>query len=238
MSHGHAVVRPAARVQPPSWLRRLLMLFLAVTVALPVGLIALFRFVPPPITPMMMLTRGHIVHDWVPLESISRNLVEAVIASEDERFCSHHGFDWNAIDKAIDSNAAGGRLRGASTISQQTAKNLFLLPDRTWTRKTIEAYLTVLLETLWPKRRILETYLNIAEWGLGRFGAEAAARANFGKAARQLTATEAARLATILPNPREYRADVPGPYVERQSHVILGRMAEIRRDHLDACVVQ
>jgi monofunctional glycosyltransferase len=238
MSHAHAVLRPSARAQPPSWLRQLLMLLLVVTVALPVGLIALFRFVPPPITPLMMLTRGHIVHHWVSLESISRNLVDAVIASEDELFCSHHGFDWNAIDKALDSNAAGARLRGASTISQQTAKNLFLLPGRTRARKTIEAYLTVLLETLWPKRRILETYLNIAEWGPGRFGAEAAAEANFGKAAWKLNAIEAARLATILPNPRDYRADLPGPYVERQSHVILGRMAQVRRDRLDACVVQ
>jgi monofunctional biosynthetic peptidoglycan transglycosylase len=219
-------------------LRRLFFAFLAVTVAFPLALITLFRFVPPPATPLMLLTKGPIAHNWVPLEAISPNLVQAVIASEDALFCSHNGFDWDAIDKALDSNAAGGRLRGASTISQQTAKNLFLLPDRSWTRKTIEAYLTVLLEALWPKRRIFEAYLNIVEWGPGRFGAEAAARANFGKAAWQLSAIEAARLATILPNPRVYRADVPGPYVERQSQLILARMAEVKRDRLDACVVQ
>lgn len=219
-------------------MRRFVLLFLGVTVLLPAGLVVYFRFVPPPSTPLMLLSEGPVVRDWVPLEAISPNLVQAVIASEDDKFCSHFGFDWEAIDKALDANAAGGRLRGASTISQQTAKNLFLLPDRSWARKSIEAYLTVLLETLWPKRRILETYLNIAEWGPNRFGAEAAAQANFGKSAWQLSALEAARLATILPNPREYRADVPGPYVERQSEVILARMGEVRRDHLDACVVQ
>ncbi len=162
--------------------------------------------------------------------------MRAVIAAEDGKFCSHYGFDLEAIDKAFDRNAAGGRLRGASTISQQTAKNLFLLADRTWTRKGIEAYLTLLIEGLWPKRRIMEAYLNIAEWGPRRFGAEAASQANFGKPAAQLTALEAARLATILPSPRRYRADEPGPFVARQSQTIVGRMDDVRRDRLDSCV--
>jgi monofunctional glycosyltransferase len=179
---------------------------------------------------------GPIEQRWLPLDAISPNLVRAVIAAEDDKFCSHHGFDMEAIDKAIERNAVSKRLRGASSISQQTAKNLFLGPDRTWLRKGVEAYLTVLIETLWPKRRIMETYLNIAEWGPRRFGAEAAARANFRKAASQLSPLEAARLATILPSPLNYRADAPGPFVARQSQVILARMAEVRRDRLDACI--
>jgi monofunctional biosynthetic peptidoglycan transglycosylase len=212
---------------------------IGIVVILPVSLILLFRFVPPPITPLMLatvLTDGPISQRWVPLEAISPNLVRAVIGSEDGKFCSHYGFDFAAIDKAISANASGGNLRGASTISQQTAKNLFLSPNRTWTRKGIEAYLTVLLEALWPKRRIMETYLNIAEWGPRRFGAEAAAQADFHKPAAKLSVIEAARLATILPNPRTYRADAPGPYVARQSGVIAARIAEVRRDNLDSCI--
>jgi monofunctional biosynthetic peptidoglycan transglycosylase len=221
------------------WLRRILLLVLGVTVILPVGLILLFRFVPPPMTPLMLgvwLSEGPIAKNWVPLESISPNLVRAVIASEDGKFCSHYGFDLDAIDKALTHNESAATLRGASTISQQTAKNLFLTPNRTWTRKGIEAYLTVLIEALWPKRRIMETYLNIAEWGPRRFGAEAAAEANFNKPAAKLSVLEAARLATILPNPRAYRADVPGPYVARQSAVIAARIAQVSHDRLDACI--
>ena len=224
-----------------SFLAQIVVFVLALTVVLPVALVLVFRFVPPPATPLMigtMWSEGPVTQRWVPLEEISPNLVRAVIAAEDGKFCSHHGFDMDAIDKALDSNAAGGRLRGASTISQQTAKNLFLLPDRTWTRKGIEAYLTVLIEGLWPKRRIMETYLNIAEWGPRRFGAEAAAQGNFRKSAAELSALEAARLATILPRPRRYRADAPGPYVARQSQIIAARLGEVRRDRLDACVFQ
>jgi monofunctional biosynthetic peptidoglycan transglycosylase len=212
---------------------------IAIVFVLPVSLILLFRFVPPPITPLMLatvVTDGPISQHWVPLDAISPNLVRAVIGSEDGKFCSHYGFDLAAIDKALATNASGGNLRGASTISQQTAKNLFLFPDRTWARKGIEAYLTVLLEALWPKRRIMETYLNIAEWGPRRFGAEAAAQADFHKQAAKLSVTEAARLATVLPNPRNYRADAPGPYVVRQSGVVAARIAEVRRDNLDSCI--
>src|SRR5262249_3935792 len=161
---------------------------------------------------------------WVSLDQISSNLVRAVIASEDQKFCSHYGFDLDEIDKALDENASGRRLRGASTISQQTAKNLFLGPSRSWLRKGVEAYLTVLIESLWPKRRIMETYLNIAEWGPRLFGAEAAAQANFRKPAARLSPIEAARLAVILPNPRGYSADRPGPYVMRQSEIVAGRI--------------
>ena len=176
---------PHPRGRAKSILRQVVIWLFAIIVVLPVALVLLFRFIPPPTTPLMigtMLTEGAVTQRWVPLESISPNLVRAVIASEDGKFCSHYGFDLEAIDKALDRNAAGGRLRGASTISQQTAKNLFLLPDRTWTRKGFEAYFTVLIEALWPKRRIMETYLNIAEWGPRRFGAEAAAQGQFRQA--------------------------------------------------------
>ena len=232
---------PYPRSRAKSILRQVAIWLFAITVAVPVGLVLTFRFIPPPATPLMIgtiLTEGAVTQRWVPLEAISPNLVRAVIAAEDGKFCSHNGFDLEAIDKALDRNAAGRPLRGASTISQQMAKNLFLLPDRTWTRKGIEAYFTVLIEGLWPKRRIMEAYLNIAEWGPRRFGAEAAAQANFGKAASKLDALEAARLATILPNPRRYRADEPGPFVIRQSRIIFERMDDVRRDRLDACVFQ
>lgn len=224
-----------------SILKQVVIWLFAITVVVPVLLVMTFRFVPPPATPLMigtMLTDGAVAQRWVPLDSISPNLVRAVIAAEDGKFCTHYGFDLEAIDKALDRNAAGGTLRGASTISQQTAKNLFLMPDRTWTRKGIEAYFTLLIEGLWPKRRIMETYLNIVEWGPRRFGAEAASLGNFRKPAAQLSPLEAARLATVLPSPRRYRADQPGPYVERQSQVILGRIDDVRRDRLDSCIYQ
>ena len=239
-----AVASPAGRhprSRATSILRHVAIWLFTVIVTVPIALVLLFRFVPPPATPLMIgtiLTEGPVMQSWVPLESISPNLVRAVIASEDSKFCAHYGFDLEAIDKALDRNAAGGRLRGASTISQQTAKNLFLLPDRTWTRKGLEAYFTLLIEGLWPKRRIMETYLNIAEWGPRRFGAEAAAQTNFGKAASELDALQAARLATILPSPRRYRADEPGPFVIRQSRIIVERMDDVRRDGLDSCVFQ
>jgi monofunctional biosynthetic peptidoglycan transglycosylase len=230
---------PDPRSRSRSILRQAAIWLFAITVVLPVTLVLAFRFIPPPATPLMigtMLTEGPVAHRWRPLDTISPNLVRAVIAAEDGKFCSHYGFDLEAIDEALERNAEGGRLRGASTISQQTAKNLFLLPDRTWTRKGIEAYFTLLIEGLWPKRRIMETYLNIAEWGPRQFGAEAAAQANFDKPASELTALEAARLATVLPSPRRYRADEPGPYVARQSRIIVDRMADVRRDGLDACI--
>lgn len=232
---------PYPRSRVKSILRQVVIWLLTLTVIVPIALVVTFRFVPPPATPLMigtMLMDGPIAQRWVPLETISPNLVRAVIAAEDGKFCSHFGFDLEAIDEAFDRNAAGGRLRGASTISQQTAKNLFLLPDRTWTRKGIEAYFTVLIEALWPKRRIMEAYLNVAEWGPRRFGAEAAAQANFRKRAADLSPLEAARLATILPSPRRYRADQPGPFVARQSQIIVNRLDDVRRDQLDACLYQ
>lgn len=159
---------------------------------------------------------------WVPLDRISPQLQLAVIASEDQRFPYHHGFDVEAIQDALRYNARHQRIRGASTISQQTARNLFLWPSRTWVRKGLEAYFTVLLETLWPKQRILEVYLNIAQFGDGIYGAEAAARVWFGSSAARLDAQQAAQLAAVLPAPTRMQAGRPSPYV-------LERAAEIRR---------
>ncbi len=238
MAYAQALRRSASRWSS-RWARRLFLGFAGVVFVVPASLILLFRFLPPPFTPLMIerwWTGGPVDARWVPLNAISPNLVRAVIASEDTKFCTHHGFDWDAIDQAIAEDASGDRLRGASTISQQTAKNLFLSPARNWTRKALEAWLTVLIEAFWPKRRIIETYLNIVEWGPQRFGAEAAARADFGKPALALSVIEAARLATVLPNPRSYRAGRPGPYVLRQSGIIAARMAVVRRDRLDRCI--
>jgi monofunctional biosynthetic peptidoglycan transglycosylase len=186
----------------------------------------------------MQISGVRVAQDWVSLGAMSANIVKAVIASEDGKFCSHWGFDWQAIQDALEYNAAGQGIRGASTISQQTAKNLFLPPARTWLRKGIEAYFTVLLETLWPKRRIMEVYLNIVELGEGIFGVEAAARNYFGKSAAALSRSEAARLAAILPNPRGYRVLDPGPYVRRRTDQIVSMMDDVTRDRLDNCIMR
>jgi monofunctional biosynthetic peptidoglycan transglycosylase len=161
-----------------------------------------------------------------------------VIAAEDQNFCSHHGFDWASINKAVeDHNRRPSKpMRGASTISQQTARTLFLLPMRSWIRKGLEAYLTVLLESIWPKKRILLAYLNLVDWGDGIFGAEAAANAYFGTDAGSLDNAQAARLAAILPNPHKWKAAHPGRYVRRRAGMLQGRSAMVTRDGLNSCV--
>ncbi len=199
----------------------------------------LYRIVPPPATPLMLIRAlggSGLSRDWEPLERISPALAEAVIASEDTGFCGHGGFDWAAIEDAFEDNEEGKRLRGGSTISQQTAKNAFLWPDRSWTRKGAETWFTLLIESLWSKRRILEVYLNIVEWDDGVYGAEAAARHHFHKSAAALTRREAALLAVVLPNPRNWSPSRPGPYVARRAGVIERRMAVVRRDGLADCV--
>lgn len=228
----------AARESPAR--RRLgclpLLLLLAI---LPLGGVATHAVIPPPITLLMVqrLAEGEGIHvRWRGLDRISPHLVEAVIAAEDARFCEHDGFDLEAIREAIEENAEGRRVRGGSTLSQQTAKNVFLWPGRGWIRKGLEAGYTALIEALWSKRRIVEVYLNVAEMGPGVYGAEAAARHWFGKGAAELTPTEAARLAAILPNPREYRAAGPGPYVRRRARAILANMGTIRAEGLSDCV--
>lgn len=221
--------------------RRLLRLLMALAVALvafSVGWAALYRVVPVPATPLMLIRAAGgsgLAHDWVPMSQMSPHLARAVIASEDTLFCGHGGFDWAAIEGAFEDNEEGRRLRGGSTISQQTAKNAFLWPDRSWTRKGAEAWFTLLIETLWPKSRILEVYLNIVEWDDGVYGAEAAARHHFKKPASALTRREAALLAVVLPNPRNWSPNPPGAYVARRAGVIERRMAVVERDGLADC---
>jgi monofunctional glycosyltransferase len=223
---------PPRRPRRGRWLRRLaLTLFVLLTV--PIAVIALYRVVPPPITPLMVIrsvvdglpVRQH----WVGYRDIAPSLVAAVMTSEDEGFCTHHGFDLGAIREAWRDYRATGRLRGASTISQQTAKNLFLWPDHSFVRKAAEAYLTVLIELLWPKQRILEVYLNIIEWGPGLYGADDAARTYFAHPAAALTRREAALLAAVLPNPRAWSPAHPLPHVERRADWTLARMAPFLR---------
>lgn len=166
-------------------------------------------------------------YDWVPLERISANAAIAVIASEDQTFAEHFGFDLEMIRKAVDHNAKGRRIRGASTITQQVAKNLFLWSGRSYLRKGLEAWFTIWIEVLWPKSRILEVYLNVAEFGRGTYGVEAASQRFFDKPAKRLTRSEAARLAAVLPNPRRLRADRPSAYVQRRTTTIEAQMRAI-----------
>jgi monofunctional biosynthetic peptidoglycan transglycosylase len=199
-------------------------------VGVPVVLLLLFRFVPPPVTPLMLIRYGEgfgIDKRWAPLSRISPHLADSVIASEDNLFCEHHGFDFGSLSEAIEEMATGERTRGASTISMQTAKNLFLWPGRNWLRKAVEAYLTVLMEALWSKRRILEVYLNVAEWGPGIYGAEAGARAHFGKSAAALTPREAALMAAVLPDPLGLSPEKPSAYVAERAGTILTRIGQL-----------
>ena len=162
---------------------------------------------------------------WVPYSRISLNLKRAIIAAEDAKFLDHEGFDWESIAKAYEKNLKKGRIvSGGSTISQQLAKNLFLSGDRTWWRKAQEAVITVMIETIMTKRRILEIYLNVIEWGNGVFGAEAAARHHFGVAAANLSAQQAAQLAAMVPSPRRYRPGSETPYLQKRTEIILARM--------------
>ena len=221
------------------WPRRVLVVGFGLFVVAPVVLTLAYRFVAVPTTPLAATTffeDGTIYKVWTPIEDISPELVRAAIAAEDGRFCSHDGFDWEAIQRALHENARGHKVRGGSTISQQTAKNVFLLPNRNWLRKGLETYFTVLIEALWPKRRIVEVYLNVVQFGPNVFGAEAAAQYYFHKPAAKLTAAEAARLAAVLPDPEEWRVVGAGPYVTRRTHTIAARIAQVRRDRLDACV--
>ena len=220
------------------WTGRLVKGLALIFIIFPLVLTLLFRWVPPPATPLMVLRwfEGHgLDRRWTPLEDISPHLMRAVIASEDAKFCTHWGFDWAAINNAIDRYEEGGRVLGASTVSMQTAKNVFLWPGRNFLRKGIEAYLTLYLETLWPKRRILEVYLNIAEWGPGLYGAEAGARHHFRKSAKTLTAREAALLVLVLPDPLDRSAARPGAWMARRADTIQARMNQVRLEPERIC---
>lgn len=201
-----------------------------------VGLVIFYRFVPPPVTITMLADEHGFTKDWEPLSRIDRNMVSAVIAAEDGKFCSHGGFDYDAIEKAIERNAQGGRIRGGSTISQQTAKNVFLWQDGGYLRKGLEAWFTVLIESVWGKRRIMEVYLNVAETGIGTYGVEAGTQRYFKHSAARLTRSEAARMAAALPQPKARAVVSPTGFTRRYGDTIAARIASVRRDGLDACV--
>ena len=202
--------------------------------------VLLYRFVNPPITFTQMgdLIGGNgVTASWRPIGEIDRNLVRAVIAGEDARFCSHYGFDADAIEAAFRRNAEGrGVMRGGSTISQQTAKNAFLWQGGGWFRKALEAWFTLLIELLWSKERIMEVYLNVAETGIGTYGAEAGAIRYFNHGADRLSVQEAARIAAVLPLPKRRDAIDPGGFTRRHGNAIAARMGVVGRDGLDACV--
>ena len=230
-----------ASAAPPSrrwlrWLRWLLALPLLFAVA-SILQVAVLRFVDPPGSAFMAARQleawgagelsFRVAYDWRDLDDISPHLPVAMVAAEDQNFANHHGFDLKAIEKARVHNAKGRKVRGASTISQQVAKNLFLWRGGGYIRKGIEAWYTLLIELLWPKTRILEVYANVAEFGDGIYGAQAAARSYWHKDASQLSAAESARLAAVLPSPRRYSVARPGPYVQRRAHWIQRQSRQI-----------
>ncbi|WP_217807280.1 monofunctional biosynthetic peptidoglycan transglycosylase [Methylomagnum ishizawai] len=215
------------------WLRGLVLGFVLLTVAS----VALLRWLPPPITSFMLIAQAEAIaarrtdfrlnYHWVDWDGISTSAKDAVIAAEDQGFFEHGGFDFQAIEQAWRHNQTGKRLRGGSTLSQQTAKNLFLYPGRSYLRKGLEAYFTVLIEACWPKERILEVYLNIAQFGDGIYGVAEAARIYFGKTAAHLDEKEAALLAAVLPNPIVLKAGKPSAYVGRRQQWIVRQMRQL-----------
>src|SRR5262245_130874 len=201
--------------------------------------VAAYRIIPPPITATMVgdfIAGRGVNKDWMSLGEMDRDMVRAAIAAEDGKFCQHSGFDWDAISDAARRNASGGRIRGGSTISQQTAKNVFLWQGGGYARKGAEAYFTFLIEHLWGKRRIMEVYLNVAETGIGTYGANAGADRYFGHDASALSPTEAARIAAILPPPKKRGAIAPKGFTRRYGNTIAARIGQVRSDGLDACV--
>ena len=214
------------------WLQRIVIFFFASTILAVVA----FRWLPVYVTPLMFIrcyqqaARGEEVrmrHHWVPLSEMSKYMPVAVIASEDQRFMQHHGFDFDAIDKAIKEHQNGKRQRGGSTISQQTAKNVFLWPEASWVRKGLEAYFTVLIELCWSKQRIMEVYLNSIEMGDGIYGAEAVAQWHFATTAANLTRPQCALIAATLPNPLRFSSKNPSNYMLRRQTWIMRQMKHI-----------
>lgn len=208
---------------------KLVLYFFGISIAL----VVLFKFIPVPFTPLMFIrsveqiTAGDKLvwkHDWVSIDNMASSIQKAVIASEDGKFTSHNGFDVKAIEKAYNNNQKGKKVKGGSTISQQTAKNVFLWPARSYFRKGLEAYFTVLIEVVWGKERIMEVYLNSIEMGKGIYGIEAASQHWFNKSASNLTKTEAAAIAAILPNPRVYKAKNSSGYINRRKNAIKRQM--------------
>ena len=229
---------PLQPVRKPHWFRRVIKFSLCALLILHLYGLAL-RVLPVPVTPLMVqraIAGEKIRKDWIPIEEISPHLSRAILGGEDSRFCDHAGLDFQAIKAAFANNADGGRRRGGSTITQQTAKNIFLWNGGGYARKAVEAWLALYTNVVWGKRRTLEIYLNVAEWGDGIFGAEAAAQARFGKSASELTQREAALLAAVLPSPNKWRLDPPGPYVSQRASTLMKRADVIRTSEYDACL--
>jgi monofunctional biosynthetic peptidoglycan transglycosylase len=217
------------------WIVKLILAFLIISVLW----VLAYRFVNPPITITMLgdifAGRGA-TRDWMPIGQIDRDMVRASIAAEDSKFCSHHGFDFEAIEDAMKRNASGGRIRGGSTISQQTAKNAFLWNGGGYARKGVEAWFTFLIEHLWGKRRIMEVYLNLAETGVGTYGVNAGSERYFGHDASAMSASEAARIAAVLPLPKKRGAIAPKGFTRRYGNTIAARIPVVANSGLDACV--
>jgi len=217
-------------------LMRYLILAIVAFMGISIALVIVYRFVPVPVTATMLMDEHGMTKDWTRLSRIDRNMVAAAIAAEDGKFCQHSGFDREAIEKAVQRNARGGRIRGGSTISQQTAKNVFLWQGGGYFRKGLEAWFTLLIENIWGKRRIMEVYLNVAETGLGTYGAQAGAERYYHHSAARLSRTEAARIAAVLPLPKQRAAVDPSGFTRRYGNTIAARIGEVRRDGLDSCV--
>ena len=199
-------------------------------------MVAIYRFVPPPVTLTMLFDPNGITKDWTSLDEIDPDMARAAIAGEDSKFCSHHGFDVDAIAKAAIHNASGGRIRGGSTISQQTAKNVFLWQGGGFVRKGLEAWFTMLIEAMWGKQRIMEVYLNVAETGIGTYGVQAGAIRYFHHGAGKLTKAEAGRIAAVLPLPKKRAAIAPSGFTRRYGNTIAARIGVVQRDGLDGCL--
>ena len=217
------------------WVVRLILAFFLISILW----VLAYRFINPPITATMLgdiLAGRGATRDWMPISQIDRDMVRAAIAAEDGKFCSHHGFDVQAIENAMQRNASGGRIRGGSTISQQTAKNAFLWQGGGYARKGVEAWFTFLIEHLWGKQRIMEVYLNLDETGVGTYGVNAGSQRYFGHDASAMTLTEAARLAAVFPLPKKRGAVAPKGFTRRYGNIIAARIPIVARDGLDACI--
>ena len=200
-------------------------------------IVTVYKFVNPPTTPTMLFDSNGATHSWLSIEDIDRDMVSAAIAGEDSKFCTHDGYDRQAIEQAMKRNARGnGPLRGGSTISQQTAKNVFLWQGGGYFRKAMELWFTLLIENIWGKKRIMEVYLNVAETGIGTYGVEAGAQRYYGKSARSLTRTEAGRIVAALPLPKKRSVKAPGGFVRRYGNSIAARIRVVNGDGMDACV--
>lgn len=219
---------------------RTILRFLAKAIAGFIGLtlvlVVVFKWLPVPVTATMLMDENGITKDWESLDNIDRDLVSAVIAAEDQRFCSHSGFDTEAIEQAMRENLEGGKIRGGSSISQQTAKNVFLWQGGGYFRKGLEAWFTFWIELVWGKRRIMEVYLNVAETGIGTYGAEAGSQRYFGHSAARMSRDEASRMAAALPSPKKRAVKGVSGWIARHGNRIERRIGIVRRDGLDACV--